>query len=383
MSREIKIFEQKQLAKKVAVIIGTRPGIVMFAPIIHNLRKAKTPHIVIHTGQHYSPNMDAQFFHDLELPDPEYKLEGVADKKTHGGQTAAMLEGIESVLMKERPLLVLVGGDANTNLAGALAARKLRMLVGHVEAGERSFDWRMPEEHNRRIIDHISDLLFATAENGKEHLLKENVQGCIYVTGNTIVDASLQHLEIARRKSDALERFGLSSGEYGLMTTHREENVDFVETLRGELEGVSKAAELLRLPVIFLAHPRTKKRLREFGLWEWAQTLPGIRIYEAVGYLDFLNLIVNARLVFTDSGGVQQEACIHHVPAVTLRENTEWIETLDNGANRLAGTDVDRIIAAAEEAYHAERKWPVPFGDGDAAKKIADICVEVLEEETE
>jgi len=144
----------------------------MFAPIIHSLRKNNISHFVIHTGQHYSPNMDAQFFQELELPDPNYKIEGVADKKTHGGQTAAMLAGIESVLMKERPMLVLVGGDANTNLAGALAARKLRMQVGHVEAGERSFDWRMPEEHNRRIIDHISDLLFATGENGKAHLVK-------------------------------------------------------------------------------------------------------------------------------------------------------------------------------------------------------------------
>lgn len=315
------------------------------------------------------------------MPDPNYKIEGVADKKTHGGQTAAMLAGIESVLMKERPMLVLVGGDANTNLAGALAARKLRMQVGHVEAGERSFDWRMPEEHNRRIIDHISDLLFATGENGKAHLVKESVQGRIFVTGNTIVDASLQHFEIARRKSDALERFGLSPGSYGLMTTHREENVDFEETLRGSLEGVSASAERLGMPVLLLAHPRTQKRLREFGLEAWAQKLHGLRIHEAVGYLDFLNLLANASIVFTDSGGVQQEACIHHVPAVTLRENTEWVETLEYGANRLAGTDVGRIVAAAEEAYHAERTWPVPFGNGDAAIKIVDICVRALEED--
>lgn len=379
MTQEIKVLATDQMARKVAVVIGTRPGIVMFAPIIHELRRRQVPHFVIHTGQHYSPNMDAQFFADLELPQPDYKLTGVAEKKTHGGQTAAMLEGIEAVLMQERPKLVLVGGDANTNLAGALAARKLRIQVGHVEAGERSFDWRMPEEHNRRIIDHISEHLFTTGEKGKAHLLREAVQGTIYVTGNPIVDASLQHLDLARRKSDALARFGVQPGCYAILTTHREENVDFPDLLRGELIGVSRASVRLDLPVLFLAHPRTLKRLDECGMMEWARKLPGIRLHEAVGYLDFLNLIAHARLVFTDSGGVQQEACIHQVPAITLRENTEWVETLDLGANRLAGTDPDRIVAAAMEADRVPRGWPIPFGDGTTAQQIVTIVQSILE----
>lgn len=379
MDNAKKILDETALTKRIAVVIGTRPGIVMFAPIIHALEQSQVPHLVIHTGQHYSPNMDGQFFTDLNLSQPHYKLKNVAEKKTHGGQTAAMLEGVEQVLMKERPKLVLVGGDANTNLAGALAARKLHLQVGHVEAGERSYDWRMPEEHNRRIIDHISEYLFATNEKGKANLEREAVQGTIYITGNPIVDASQQHLELAQRNSTALSRLGLEEGQYGILTTHREENVDFARILQGILEGVSQAACHLELPVIFLAHPRTLKRLGEFGLRERAYSLPGLQVHEAVGYLDFLNLLAHARLVFTDSGGVQQEACIHQIPVVTLRENTEWTETLISGANRLAGTDPEKILGAAKTAYHALKGWPVPFGDGNAAGRIVAICQHILE----
>lgn len=378
MKQEIKVLDHQRLERKVGVVVGTRPGIVMFAPIIHALRDAGIPQIVIHAGQHYSPVMDADLFRDLNLPQPDHKVEGVGEKRTHAGQTGVMMEGIERALLTERPKLVLVGGDANTNLAGALAARKLRIQVGHVEAGERSFDWRMPEEHNRRIIDHISEHLFATGEIGKGHLEHEAVQGRIYVVGNPIVDASLQHLEIARQKSDALRRLGLTPGSYLLMTSHREENVDFAENLRGVIEGVSQASQRLGRPAIFLAHPRTRKRLEEFELLDWAQAQPGIRLTEPVAYLDFLNLIAHAHLVFTDSGGVQQEACIHHVPAITLRENTEWVDTLKHGANRLAGTDPQRILAAAIEADGVAREWGAPFGDGTTAVQIATIVKDIL-----
>jgi UDP-N-acetylglucosamine 2-epimerase (non-hydrolysing) len=376
---EIKVLDPSGLVQEVAAVVGTRPGIIMFAPIIHELRRRQIPHVVIHTGQHYSPNMDEQFFRDLNLPSPDYKLEGISAKRTHGGQTAAMLEGIEEILLERRSRMVLVGGDANTNLAGALAARKLRIKVGHVEAGERSYDWRMPEEHNRRMIDHISDHLFLTGERSKSQLLRENVQGKIHLTGNPIVDASLQHSDLAKRTSDALDRFDLKPDQYAILTTHREENVDFPESLRGSLEGVSMASSAIDTPALFLAHPRTIKRLKEFNLWDWVIGLPGIKISEALGYLDFLNLLANARLVFTDSGGVQQEACIHRIPAVTLRENTEWVETLEIGANRLAGTEPKRIKDAAIAAFRVKRTWLVPFGDGTAAKKIVDVCEEVLQ----
>ncbi len=376
MAEEKKIFSQHELNEKVAVVIGTRPGIVMFAPIFKALRELNIPHVTIHTGQHYSPNMDTQFFHDLDMHEPDYKLSGVSESPTHGGQTAKMLEGIEAILMKERPKLVLVGGDANTNVAGALAARKLRIAVGHVEAGERSYDWSMPEEHNRRIIDHISDYLFTTGEKGKEQLEKECVMGKIFVTGNTIVDASLQNLDVAKKKSYILKTLELEPQQYAILTTHREENVDIKDKLYNSLLGVSRASAELRLPVIFPVHPRTRKRLIEFDLLGWAEQLDNIKIIDAVGYLDFTQLCANAAVIFTDSGGVQQEACIHNVPAVTLRENTEWGETIEIGANRLAGTDIDNIIEKAKEAINSKTGWKIPFGTGDAAKKIALIVKE-------
>ncbi len=346
----------------------------MFAPIIHELRSRQVPHFVIHTGQHYSPNMDAQFLSDLALPVPDYRLEGVSQKKTHGGQTAAMLEGIENVLLDRKPRVVLVGGDANTNLAGALAARKLGIRVGHVEAGERSYDWRMPEEHNRRMIDHISDYLFITSAKARHQLEKESVQGVVVETGNPIVDASQAHLEMA------LERFGRGNAErtagvpYAILTTHREENVDHKEHLRGILAGAERVAKDLGLTVFFLAHPRTRKRMHEFGFEGWVRGLAGIQLRDGAGYLEFLALLSGASLVLTDSGGVQQEACIHRIPCVTLRENTEWTETLAIGANRLAGVSPDRIARCAFEATQTRVDWQIPFGDGQAARRIVDFA---------
>ena len=300
MLRDVKTLSEEELTPEVGIALGTRPGIVMLAPIIHELKRRQLPHFVIHTGQHYSPNMDAQFFDDLHLPRPDHRLSGVAERRTHGGQTAAMLEGIETILLERRPCLFLVCGDANTNLAGALAARKLHIRVGHVEAGERSHDWRMPEEHNRVMIDHISDHLFATGELSVRNLEQENVRGQIHLVGNPIVDASWQHLDLAMRRSDVLRRFDVEPRRYALLTTHREENVDVPRHLRGALAGVSAAAEALELPVLFLAHPRTQKRLAEFGLNDWVTDLPGLRMTAAIGYLDFLALLANAALVFTD-----------------------------------------------------------------------------------
>ena len=234
----------------------------------------------------------------------------------------------------------------------------------------------MPEEHNRVIIDHIADHLYATGENAAANLRREAVRGRVYITGNTIVDASVQHLQVAQEKSTALEEFGLAPGEYGILTTHREENVDVAENLRGALEGVARAAMEMGVTVLFLAHPRTLKRLDDFGLRDWAASLDGLRVEEGAGYLDFIKLVAHARVMFTDSGGVQQEACIHRVPCVTLRENTEWTETLDIGANRLAGCDPERIVAAAREAASAQTDWEVPFGDGHAAQRIVDAALD-------
>lgn len=379
MGREIKTFTGDELGDEICCVVGTRPGIVMFAPIIHELKERGANFFVIHTGQHYSPNMDLQFFDDLELPKPDYRIDGVAENKTHGTQTAAMLSGIEEILMDRRPRLVLVGGDANTNLAGALAARKLNIMVGHVESGNRSYDWRMPEEHNRVIIDHMSDLLFASDDDAMKVLNEEAIHGRILKTGNTIVDASMQNLEIARKKSSILKDFDVKPGKYGLMTAHREEYVDVKEQLESLLQGVSDAGGALDIEVIFLMHPRTEKRLNEFSLMEWAKGLPYLRLEPAIGYLDFIRLLSDAHIFFTDSGGGQQEACIHHIPCVTTRDTTEWPDTLRNGANRLAGSDPERIVAQARAALEAPRDWDIPFGDGTAAKQIVDASIDALE----
>lgn len=375
---KLKILREDELQERVAVVLGTRPGIVMLSPIIRELERRDLEYFVVHTGQHYSPNMDRQFFEDLNLPDPHYKFEHVQHCQYHGEQTAEMLKGCEQVFLKEKPKVVLVGGDANTNLAGALAARKLHIRVGHIEAGERSYDWRMPEEHNRVLIDHISDFLFTTNEKGRQNLQKDGVLGQIFITGNPIVDAVHQNLKIAEEISRILEAINLEDHNYFVLTLHREENVDIRERLEGVLKGLQEVGTHFQIPIIFPAHPRTLRRLQEFNLLKRAQAVKHLRIHEAIGYLDFLKLIAHAQLVFTDSGGVQQESCILRVPCVTLRDNTEWTETLEIGANTLAGTDPKRIVAGAEEMVRASRAWPNPFGDGQAAKRILDIIEQEL-----
>jgi UDP-N-acetylglucosamine 2-epimerase (non-hydrolysing) len=374
----LKILEASQLKDKVCVVVGTRPGIVMLSPIVRELQRRGVPHFLLHTGQHYSHNMDRQLTDELELPEPAHKLGGTADATMHGAQTAVMLRGCEEVLLQERPKLVLVGGDANTNLAGALAARKLHIRVGHVEAGERSYDWRMPEEHNRVIIDHISEYLFTTNEKGREHLEADNVRGQIVVTGNPIVDATRENLEIARRVSRLPASLGLARDGYLVLTVHREENVDDRAALAGILDGLRLLADRLGRPIVFPAHPRTRKRLHEFGLAEAAASVPGLIVSEAVGYLDFLSLVDSAALVLTDSGGVQQESCVLGVPAVTLRDSTEWTETVRIGANVLAGVRPEAIVAAATAMLGRVADWEDLFGDGRAARRIVDTAEAAL-----
>lgn len=365
---------------EVCVVVGTRPGIIMMAPVIHELVRREVPHFVLHTGQHYSPAMDSELFEDLRLSQPAFHIKDVSARPTHGGQTAAMLEGCEAALIERRPRLVLVIGDANTNLAAALAARKLRLGVGHIEAGERSFDWRMPEEHNRRMIDHISDLLFTTNEKSAAQLRKEQVQGVVHVTGNTIVDASLNHANLARRHSDVMKRYQLASNRYVLMTSHREENVDDARRLAAIVEAAGLVARDLRMPVLFVAHPRTQKRLAGADRSQSYASRPDFRIIPSLRYLDFLQLLINAGLVLTDSGGVQQEAYIHRRACVTLRDNTEWTETLANGANRLAGADdAVRIVGRIREALaNLPTSWPAIFGDGRAAERITQVAKQFI-----
>lgn len=350
----------------IAVVLGTRPEIIKMAPVIRECERKRLDYLVIHTGQHYSYQMDRIFFEQLELPPPDFNLD--VGSGPHGEQTGKIMTGVEKVLMAENPDVALVQGDTNTVMAGALAASKLHIKVGHIEAGLRSYDRNMPEEINRMVADHVSDYCFAPTNNARNNLLAEGIaDDTISITGNTIVDSVNQNLEIAKKKVRALESLGLESREYFLATVHRAENVDDKFRLKEILWGLKRIAKDLSLPVVFPVHPRTRKMVQEFGY-----DLEGIQAINPVGFLEFLLLESNARLALTDSGGVQEETCILGVPCVTLRDNTERPETLEVGSNVLAGADALRMIENAKRMMRQGNGWKNPFGDGNAGKLILD-----------
>jgi UDP-N-acetylglucosamine 2-epimerase (non-hydrolysing) len=352
----------------IAVVFGTRPEIIKLAPVIRALHAKKEPYFMLHTGQHYSYEMDRVFFRDLELPDPEVQL-AVKSGGRHGEHTGRMLEAVEDVLLERRPSVVLVQGDTNSVLAGALAAAKIGgMRLGHVEAGLRSYDREMPEETNRIVADHLSDYLFPPTDLCRQTLLREGIDASkIHMTGNTIVDAVFQNLRIAKKKSSIAR----PSGDYYLMTLHRQENVDRREVLAAIFEGVSRVLRRHPAPLLFSVHPRTLARLKRFGL----KVPKGIELLKPVGFLDFLTLEEGARLVLSDSGGVQEETCILRVPCVTLRTSTERPETVTAGGNVIAGHRPADIEKAAERMLRVERKWKNPFGDGKSAERIVRVAV--------
>ncbi len=352
----------------ISIVIGTRPEIIKMSPIIRACSHQGLDYEILHTGQHYSYAMDRIFFEQLDLPLPAYNLD--AGSGTQGAQTAAILTGIEEIYLKKSPGIVLVQGDTNTVLAGALAAAKLHIPVGHVEAGLRSYDRSMPEEINRIIADHVADQLYAPTQTSCRNLLKEGIaREKITVTGNTVVDAVQQNIRIAHTKVDPLGDLGLEPSGYFLVTAHRAENVDDPARLAEILTGLRNVSAKFGHPVIFPMHPRTQKMVREFSL-----STEGIRVMDPVGYLEFLVLESKAALILTDSGGLQEEACILSVPCVTLRENTERPETIDTGANMLAGTNPAKILAAAGKMMNSTRTWDNPFGKGDAALRILEVC---------
>jgi UDP-N-acetylglucosamine 2-epimerase (non-hydrolysing) len=353
---------------KISIVLGTRPEIIKMAPIIRECERLGLDYFILHTGQHYSYNMDRVFFEQLELPDAAYNLD--VGSGSHAEQTGKMLVGIERVLLKEEPDVVLVEGDTNTVLAGALAAVKLGVKVGHVEAGLRSYDKSMPEETNRILADHCSDYLFAPTEKSRQTLLGEGIaEESIFVTGNTVVDAVFQNLEISKSRGNVLNDLGLDSGDdYFLATVHRQENVDDEGRLRGVVEGLERVKRELGFELIYPIHPRAKKQMERFGMG-----LNGARLVDPLDYLGFLQLESNARLVLTDSGGVQEETCILGVPCVTLRDNTERPETLEVGSNVLAGTNPHRIVKKVKLMLGSDNSWKNPFGDGKAAFRIVDM----------
>ncbi len=364
----------KRKAKEpvIAFVFGTRPEIIKFSPIIRRLERLKKPYFLIHTGQHYSFEMDRVFFKDLQLPAPQFQLSirslGTA---RHGDHTGRMLAAVEEIILKKKPNVVLVQGDTNSVLAGALAAAKMpEVRLGHVEAGLRSYDRTMPEEINRVISDHVSDYLFVPTHVSKKLLLREGIDAKkIFVTGNTIVDAVLENAAIAYSRTEAHPSLANLPKDYFLMTLHRQENVDDKPRLASILEGVRRITTRFKTPVIFSVHPRALVRLNHFGL----KLPPSVRAIKPIGFLDFLKLEQDARLILSDSGGLQEEACILKVPCVTLRTTTERPETVTVGANRVAGFRPNSILRHAEAMLNAPRNWKNPFGDGHSAERILKI----------
>lgn len=352
---------------KISIVLGTRPEIIKMSPIIKLLEKKQMNFFIIHSNQHYSKNMDHVFFEQLELPQPKYNLD--VGSSSHAEQTGNILIGVEKILNKENPDIVLVQGDTNTVLAGALAAAKLQIKVGHVEAGLRSYDHTMPEEINRILTDHCSDILFAPTKIQQNILLNEGISiNRIFVVGNTIVDAVYKYKKIAEKKSNILKELNLLPKEYVLVTAHRSLNVDSAESLKKLVFLIDSINDFIKSPIVFPIHPRTCSKLLKYNL-EFRNDI----LIDPVGYIDFLKLEMNANLVITDSGGVQEEACVLQVPCITIRENTERPETVKIGANKIVGLNIKKLKNAICYYQKHENKWINPFGDGTASKKILEV----------
>ncbi|MGH9453488.1 MAG: non-hydrolyzing UDP-N-acetylglucosamine 2-epimerase [Terriglobia bacterium] len=365
---------------KILSVVGARPNFIKISPIVNELRRVEgVTHVLVHSGQHYDDGLSSAFFRDLSIPEPEVNLE--VGSGTHAWQTAEIMTRLEPVLLEHRPDLVLVVGDVNSTLAGALTAAKLGFRIAHVEAGLRSFDLSMPEEINRKLTDAIADVLFASEESGVQNLRKEGVPAeRIFLVGNVMVDTLLEHLDRAR-KSQILAHLGLlhESGkpvDYAVVTIHRPSNVDSSGAF-GKIVGAIE--ELSReLPVIFPVHPRTRQRLAQRssqGVKPEHTQQRGLILLEPLGYLDFISLMARARIVLTDSGGIQEETTALGVPCLTLRKSTERPATVNYGTNQVTGPDPARWMPAAREILKGNyTKGPgVPLWDGRASKRIVKV----------
>jgi len=356
---------------KILTILGARPQFIKAATVSRAIRaRHDIEEIIVHTGQHFDANMSDIFFEQLDIPRPDYNL-GIASL-SHGAMTGRMLEGIEELILKERPDRVLVYGDTNSTLAGALAASKLHVPVAHVEAGLRSFNLAMPEEVNRILTDRVSSILFCPTETAVKNLEAEGFpftdtnkkEQVVLNVGDVMYDATLYYRDKAR-KGIALEQWGLFEKGYALCTLHRAENTDDPTRLEGILAALRDINQTL--PVVLPLHPRTRNLIEQRGM---NKLLDGLVLLEPVPYLEMQRLQMGARVILTDSGGIQKEACFHMVPCITLRDETEWVETVEAGWNRIAGADTDKIIEAFLEAEAPETGHTNLYGDGRAAEKI-------------
>jgi UDP-N-acetylglucosamine 2-epimerase len=347
---------------RVLTVVGARPQFIKAAPVSRVLRQAGHHEFLVHTGQHYDFNMSQIFFE--ELGGLEQSLNLGVGSGSHASQTAQMLVRLEEVMLGERPDWVLVYGDTNSTLAGALAACKIGVPIAHVESGLRSYNRGMPEEHNRVLADHCADLLLCPTQTAVDNLAKEGITRGVHLVGDTMYDAVLQCSAKARETSTILADLKLTAREYALATVHRNYNTDQPENLHGIIGAL---AELDR-PVVFPVHPRTRHKIQELG-WELAE-LTNLRLIEPVGYFDMLALLSSADVLLTDSGGMQKEAYFLQVPCVTLRTETEWVETVSAGWNVVAGSSRDAIAAAVRQVRSQPRVAGDWFGDGAAAVKI-------------
>ena len=346
--------------RKIVTIVGARPQFIKAAAVSRVIR-AQSEEVLVHTGQHYDYGMSEVFFRELDIPEPQYNL-GVGSK-LHGAQTGEMLAGIEKILLHERPMMVLVYGDTNSTLAGALAAAKLHIPVAHVEAGLRSYRKTMPEEVNRVLTDHMSALLFAPTARAVENLSRESIVTGVSLTGDVMCDA-LRFYQARAKDTSILERLSLTPRGYVLATIHRAENTDSPDRLREILTALGSSEK----PVVLPLHPRTSRIVEETSC---GALLTGLCVIEPAGYLEMLQLERSALAVVTDSGGVQKEAYLFGVPCITVRDETEWVETVANGANTLTGASREKIVAALSQAAIPAAPYPEVYGRGDAAALIA------------
>ncbi len=357
---------------KVLCVVGARPNFVKIAPIIRAFSKLKKIHaILVHTGQHYDFEMSQSFFEKLEIPKPKHFL-GVG-LASQAEQTAKIMVGFEKVLLEEQPDIVLVVGDVNSTLAAALVASKLQIPIAHVESGFRSFDRKMPEEINRILTDHLSDLLFASSDEAVQNLLAEGIpRKKIFLTGDIMVDSIAANVEKIK-SSPICKRLNLEKNSYALMTLHRQENVDSMENLSKAVKIIEKVSEILK--IVFVMHPRTEKNAEFFGLHKKLYSTENIIVSKPLNYIDFLKLAMDSRLVLTDSGGLQEEAFFLKKPCITLRETTERNFSVKTGLNVLTGLDERKVIAEVKKILKGKKfnLKKQKLSDGKASQRIAEI----------
>jgi UDP-GlcNAc3NAcA epimerase len=357
---------------KIVTIVGARPQFIKAAAVsrvIRNDYATQIEEVLVHTGQHYDDNMSKVFFDELDIPHPKYNLEISGGQ--HGAMTGRMLEAVESVLLKEKPDWLLIYGDTNSTLAGALAAAKLHIPIAHIEAGLRSFNMRMPEEVNRILADRVSSLLFCPTETAVSNLRNEGVTQEVHNVGDVMYDVALFYRDRARQQSTMLPALGLTPGKFALATCHRAENTDDPSRLGAILKALGKLAE--QLPVVLPLHPRTRKLVSDYG---YAHHLAALNVTDPLPFLDMVALEQAARIILTDSGGVQKEAFFYGIPCITMRDETEWVETTASGSNVLVGASYSALLEWTSKLLRGE--WTpqfntAPYGDGSAAANLLQI----------